>query len=105
MDYFCSAFRDRKVVGPNDHSPAVGVLADSAAPRSIIGMAFPVGQVGGMRWDAPVTEDYPPPEVVWRLEIDRTWAEGKVGPRVKEVLEGRFVLRLGRFVELSEEAE
>ena len=104
MTYHSRTFHSQRIVSPADHPPALGVHADSTQPSSIIGIAFPVAHIGGMKWQNP-TADYPPPEVVWRLEIDRAWVEGKVVDlEAKQVLDGRFVLRLGVFVELVEGA-
>ncbi len=90
---------------PSDSLPAAGVIADPRAPKSIIGIAYPYTHVGGCRLgDAPQVEPEPP-EVVWRLVLDRAWRDGRVVLlEAKETLDGRFVLRDGEFVELAEAA-
>lgn len=104
MDYFANAFKTR-IVKPGDSPPAIGVQADPDDPRSLIGIAFPISHVGGVKWFDDPGADYPPPEVVWRLQIDRAWVDGKVkNLEEKETLEDRFVLRSGRFVVLAEDA-
>jgi hypothetical protein len=55
-----------------------------------IGIAYEAVRIGGYDWEAD--RDLGPREAVWRLVV-----EG--GP-----VEGRFVLRGGRFVEMAEEA-
>lgn len=91
---------------PADGLPAAGVMADPAVPKSVIGIAYPYSHVGGYRAGDDPRVDPEPPEVVWRLVLDRAWRDGKVVPLpAKEALDGRFVLRDGEFVELAEDAD
>jgi hypothetical protein len=94
--YFASVARDRPRVGPEDLPGAIGILADADKPGEIVGIAFGAGHVGGWRWDwgrpGSEPEDLGPREATWRLVV------GKVE------LEGRFVLRMGEFVGLAEDA-
>lgn len=91
---------------PADGLPAAGVLADPAAPRSIIGIAYPHSHVGGFRPDDDPATAAAPPEVVWRLVIDRAWSDaGLIHLADKVTPEGRFVLRDGEFIELAEEVD
>ena len=69
-------------IAPGQLPGAIGVVVDRAEPLPI-GIAFEVGRIGGV--DSP-------PEAVWRLKIG------------VEVLDGRWVLRAGAFVELAEDA-
>ncbi len=102
MTYHSNALR-QPTVRPSDSPPAVGVQADPLAGQSLIGIAFPVSHVGGMDHRNPLA-DYRPSEVVWRLQIDRAWIDGKIIIlESKEFLDGRFVLRSGVFVELAED--
>ncbi len=73
---------------PGDFPGAISVVI-SAEDLRPIGIAFEVGYLGGFR----LGEDRGPIESVWNLVIG------------KEPVEGRFALRMGYFVELSEEAE
>jgi hypothetical protein len=54
-----------------------------------IGIAYEVGRIGGLDWDTG--EPIGPREAVWRLVVG------------KDEVEGRFVLRAGRYVELAED--
>ncbi len=100
--YYSSALRQPRV-RPADSPTSIGVLADPEAAQSIIGIAFPTSHVGGMDWRNP-TANYQPPEVVWRLQLDRAWVDGKIiALELKDFLDGRFVLRSGEFVELAED--
>jgi hypothetical protein len=75
---------------------AIGILADADKSGEIVGIAFGAGHIGGWRWDwsrpGSEPEDLGPREATWRLVV------GKVE------VEGRFVLRMGEFVELAEDA-
>jgi hypothetical protein len=75
-------------LAPGDLPCAIGV-EESPGGRQV-GIAYPVGHVGG--WDWRTDEDHGPPEAAWRLAIGG------------QDLDGRFVLRSGRFVELAEDA-
>ena len=89
---------------PADGLPAAGVLADPLIPKSIIGIAYPYSHVGGYRLGNDLANPIAPPEVVWRLVLDRSWRDGKIVPLAcRETLDGRFVLRDGEFVELAED--
>jgi hypothetical protein len=55
----------------------------SPAGASPIGIAYEVGRIGGLDW--VTDEDLGPMDAVWRLVVG------------KEDVEGRFVLRGGRF--------
>jgi hypothetical protein len=94
--YFANAARDRPRVGPGDLHGAIGILAGADQPGEIVGIAFGAGHVGGWRWDwgrpGSEPEDLGPREATWRLVV------------CKAVLEGRFALRMGEFVELAEDA-
>lgn len=91
---------------PSDGLPAIGVMADRNIHRSIIGIAYPYTHVGGCRPDDDPRADYDPPEVVWRLILDGAWRDGRIVElEAKETLDGRYVLRFGEFIELSEEAD
>ncbi len=80
-------------------------MADRSAPRSIVGIAYPYTHIGGCRPSDDPRADYDPPEVVWRLVLDRAWRDGRIVElEAKETLEGRYVLRHGEFIELSEDA-
>ncbi len=70
VDYFCSVIRDQPI-RPSDHLPAVGILAEEGDYRSQVGIGYPYTHVGGMQATGNPWADYPPPEVVWRLVIDR----------------------------------
>ena len=90
---------------PSDGLPAIGVIADRAFPKSIIGIAYPWTHVGGCQPADDRQADYQTPEVVWRLVLDRTWEEKRVANlEAKQTLDGRYVLRDGEFVELAESA-
>ncbi len=90
---------------PNDGLPAIGVMADRSISRSIIGIAYPYTHIGGCHHLDDPSADYDPPEVVWRIVLDRAWRDERIVElEAKETLEGRYVLRDGEFIELSEEA-
>ena len=90
---------------PSDGLPAIGVIADWAQPHSIIGIAYPYTHIGGCQLGDAWNGDYAPPEVVFRLVLDRAWLDDRiVALEAKETLDGRFVLRNGEFIELSEDA-
>jgi hypothetical protein len=76
-------------VAPGDLPCAIGVQASDDNPMPI-GVAYGAGRSGG--WDWRTDEDLGPREAVWRLVVS------------KEEVEGRFVLRGSRFVELAEDA-
>ncbi len=82
MHYFANHLADR--YRPGELPDAVSIRLDSRDPRSIVGTAFQ----NGWYFD-PGRERA---EATWRLTIG------------KDAVEGRFVLRGGRFVELSEDA-
>jgi hypothetical protein len=86
---FYSDASSRPRLAPGDLPIAIGVQ-DSPGCKSI-GTAYPVGHVGG--WDWRTDEYHGSPEQTWRLTVGG------------EDLEGRFVLRGGRFVELAEDAD
>jgi hypothetical protein len=87
MTVFYSNASQAARVAPLELPGTIAVLAELDDPMPI-GSAHEAGYVGGRRRDG-----FPgPPEPVWRLVIG------------KEDLEGRFVLRAGRFVELGEGA-
>jgi hypothetical protein len=94
--FFANVARDRPRVGPEDLPGAIGILADPTKPGENVGIAFGAGHVGGWRWDwgRPrfEPESLGPREATWRLGV------GKVEP------EGRFVSRMGEFVDLPEDA-
>ena len=75
---------------------AIGILTDADKPGEIVGIAFGAGHFGG--WQVglePATaepEYLGPREATWWLVVG------------KAELEGRFVLRMGEFVELAEDA-
>lgn len=76
-------------------------------PLSLIGIAYPYSHVGGVPEATHERDilDAPPPEVVWRLVLDRAWVDGVAVVRAdKLTLDGRFALRRGVYVELTEEA-
>ncbi len=105
MDYFASVIRD-KPIRPGDHFPAMGCYADGHDLRSLVGIAYPYTHVGVLKLVGEPWADYPPPEVVWRLVIDRAWVDQEIRYLDdKLALDGRYVLRSGRFVELVEDAE
>lgn len=105
MTYYANVFRDRPRIAPSDPVPALGVLADPGKPMSIVGIAFVAGRLGGMDPARP-HDDYAPPEAVRRLILDRAWVDGKVVKLAEPVaLDGRYALRRGVFVGISEEAE
>ena len=90
---------------PGDGLPAAGVLADPAVPKSIIGVAFPYTHIGGTPSPADSRINPDPPEVVWRIVLDRDWSDDRIVARsAKQTLEARFVLRDGEFIALGEEA-
>ncbi len=90
---------------PSDGLPAVGVMANPVVPKSIIGIAYPYTHIGGCRVGDNPRVDPEPPEVVWRLVLDREWRDDRVVNLAdKETLEGRYVLRNGEFVALAEDA-
>ena len=95
----------RPAVRPSDGLPAIGVMADPTVPHSIIGIAYPYTHVGGCRPDADPLDEYAPPEVVFRLVIDRAWQNERIIElEAKDTHEARYVLRGTEFIELSEEA-
>ena len=104
MPYFANAYRDRKRVAPNDSPPPLGVQLDPGLEAPLVGIAYPTSHVGGWR-DYRDLDDYPPPEVTWRLALDRHLVDG-VAMKLehKQDLGDRWVLRLGVFVELAEDA-
>lgn len=105
--FYTNAFLTTPLIRPNDGTPVIGIIADPSVSHSIIGIAFPYSHIGGM---TEATQDHdildaPPPEVVWRLVLDRAWVDGEtVRLADKRTLDGRFVLRMGRFWELAEDA-
>jgi hypothetical protein len=68
-------------LAPGDLPFAIGV--DESPGGKLVGVAYPIGHVGG--WDWRADEENGPPEATWRLAVDG------------EDLEGRFALRSGRF--------
>lgn len=107
MSYYTTAFRSAKRIKPSDQCFAVGVHAGPEVSSPQVGIAYPYGYVGGFRPDTPLDcFDYDPPEVLWRLEIDRRVVDGQVIKLDrKETAEGRYVLRLGEFINLGDAAE
>ena len=104
MPYHSNAYRDRKRIAPNDPMSPLGVQAGPEPSAPQLGIAYPTSHVGGWR-DYADFGDYPPPEVTWRLVLDRHLVEGRpVKLEQKATLDGRWVLRLGVFVELAEDA-
>lgn len=105
--WHANAYLGTPRIRPNDGPTAVGIMADPAVPLSLIGIAYPYSHIGGVSeatHDRDIL-DAPPPEVVWRLVLDRAWVGGVAVLRAdKLTLDGRFVLRAGRFVELAEDA-
>lgn len=92
-------------IRPSDGLPAAGVVADPTVSKSIIGIAFPYTQIGGSTANQGSNPEHTPPEVVWRIVLDRCWSNGHVIKlETKQTLEGRYVLRDGEFVELAETA-
>ena len=90
---------------PADGLPAVGVVADPTVPKSVIGIAYPYTHIGGSRPGDLLQSPAVPPEVVWRIVLDRVWRDGRVvSLATRETLDPRYVLRDGEFVELAEEA-
>jgi hypothetical protein len=85
---FYSNASTRPRLAPGDLPFAIGV--DESPGGKLVGIAYPAGHVGG--WDWRADEDHGAPEATWRLVVG------------KEKVEGRFVLRSGRFVELAEDA-
>jgi hypothetical protein len=94
--YFANVARDRPRIGPDDLPGAIGILSAPDKPGDIIGIAYGAGHTGGWRWDwsrpGAKPEYLGPREATWRLVIG------------KAEIEGRFVLRMGEFVELAEDA-
>ena len=86
---YCSNASSAPRVKPGQLPSAigVGVPTDISAP---IGIAYEAGRIGGYNWEND--RDLGPREAAWRLVVG------------KEEVEGRFVLRGGRFVELDEDA-
>jgi hypothetical protein len=76
-------------VNPGQLPSALGV-AEAPGGSIPIGIAYAAGRIGGWRWNTD--EELGPIEPVWRLVVR------------KQPVEGRFVLRGGRFVELAEDA-
>lgn len=104
--YYAHAFLDRDRLAPRDNVPCLGLLVDPADPGLIVGQAFAVGHIGGAeRAEDPYGQDYPPPELVFRLRVDREH-DGGMTRKLAEpyTVEGRFALRRGVFVELAEDA-
>jgi hypothetical protein len=76
-------------VGPGRLPCATGV-AEVPGGSIPVGIAYGAGRVGG--YDSEDDRDLGPAEAVWRLVVR------------EEEIDGRFVLRGGRFVELAEDA-
>jgi hypothetical protein len=87
---FYSTASNAPRVAPGRLPCAIGVTPapDDPAP---IGIALEAGRIGGLDWDTG--EPIGPREAAWRLVVG------------KEDVEGRFVLRGGRFVELADDVE
>ena len=106
MTLHSNAYRDLPRIKPNDNPCAMGIFAGPDQDAKQLGIAYPRSHVGGCRAIDPVGADYTPPEVTWRLVFDRE-VVGGVAARLehKRDLGDRWVLRLGVFVELAEDAE
>lgn len=93
---FANVAHDRLRAGPDDLPGAIGILAHADRPGEIAGIAFGAGHIGGWRWGwsrpGVEPEGLGSCEAIWRLLV------GKVE------VEGRFVLRMGEFVEPAEDA-
>jgi hypothetical protein len=86
--YYSNATRADRV-RPGQLPSAIGVVEGPGSSWPI-GIAYGAGHLGGWRWDTD--EDLGPVEPVWRLVVG------------KDEVDGRFVLRGGRFVELAEDS-
>jgi hypothetical protein len=102
--YFANTARNRPRLSPGELPGAIGVLSDPSKPGDIIGIAYAAGYLGGWLtvFDGP-NRDWQrdsvylgKPETTWRLVVGK--GEGKVE------VNGRFVLRMGEFVGLAEDA-
>ena len=105
--YYADAYQSRPRIKPNDRVGACWFRADPARSAPLLGMAEPRGHIGGTTWETPFAAlaDAPPPEVVWQLVLEYARvASQTVRLAKKQTLDGRFVLRLGQFVELAEDA-
>jgi hypothetical protein len=76
-------------VKPGELPSAIGV-AEVPGGSIPVGIAYSAGRIGGYDWENH--RELGPIEPVWRLVVR------------KEPVEGRFVLRAGRFVEVAEDA-
>ena len=92
--YFSTCGQSRRRLGPDDLPGAIGVISEGGEPGDIVGIAYSAGHLGGWLWDwsRPGSEpvDLGPREGTWRLVVG------------KAEVDGRFVLRMGEFVELAE---
>jgi hypothetical protein len=84
---FFSNASDAPTVEPGRLPCAIGVQADDEPIP--IGVAYPAGRVGGYDWEDD--RDLGPREAVWRLVVG------------DYEIDGRFVPRAGRFVQLAED--
>lgn len=105
--YHADAYRDWPRIKPNDGAGAHWFRASAASSAPLLGIAYPQGHIGGTTWETPFEDlmDAPPPEQVWQLVREYAEVDGRtVRLAKKQTLDGRYVLRMGRYVELAEDA-